>query len=92
METSEKFINWLEGYLDACKNKLTIPQVKEIRKKITEYHVARESDLLPLWDSTYPGAVSLKGAYNSFNNTAVNEEYLKEVERNSKASTMEELS
>ena len=36
MNNSEKFINWLEGYLDACKNSLDINQVKLIRKKMKE--------------------------------------------------------
>lgn len=34
---SESLINWIEGYLDACKNKPTHNQIKEIRKKIEEY-------------------------------------------------------
>lgn len=35
--TAESIINWLEGYLDACKNKPSASQIKEIRKKISEY-------------------------------------------------------
>jgi hypothetical protein len=34
---SESLINWIEGYLDACKNKPNYNQVREIRKKIDEY-------------------------------------------------------
>jgi hypothetical protein len=36
MNTPESFINWLEGFLDACKNKPSAQQIKEIRKKISE--------------------------------------------------------
>lgn len=34
---ADSLINWIEGYLDACKNKPNPNQVKEIRKKIEEY-------------------------------------------------------
>jgi hypothetical protein len=35
MNTPENFINWLEGFLDACKNNPSPQQIKEIRKKIS---------------------------------------------------------
>jgi hypothetical protein len=44
METPEKFLSWLEGYLDATTNTLTPKQVKEIRKKITEVQAYAISD------------------------------------------------
>ena len=44
METPEKFLSWLEGYLDATANTLTPKQVKEIRRKITEVQAYEISD------------------------------------------------
>ena len=35
METADKFINWLEGYLDASKNRLEPGQIRKIRKHIS---------------------------------------------------------
>ena len=81
MGASEKFINWLEGYLDACKNTLNPAQVREIRKKLVE--VRKEStSLIPLYDS---------GFGSNLNNHTVNEEFIKAIEKNKHASTMEEL-
>ena len=37
MNSHERFTNWLEGLLDACKNKPTPQHVKDIRKKIVIY-------------------------------------------------------
>jgi hypothetical protein len=34
MNSHERFTNWLEGLLDACKNKPTPQHVKDIRKKL----------------------------------------------------------
>lgn len=81
MEKSEKFINWLEGMLDASKNKLNSSQVKEIRKKIKEYHT--KDDIRFLME---PGSHDLPL------NSIKNEEFLKEIEKNKHASTMEDLS
>ena len=81
MQTSEKFIAWLEGYLDASKNALTTPQVKEIRKKITHYQNLQTAQvLIPLNEPAY---YSLQ--------PQIDEEFLKEIERNKNASTMEAL-
>ena len=81
MQTSEKFMAWLEGYLDASKNTLTTPQVKEIRKKISEYQKMQKSQvLIPLNEPAY---------YPS--QPPIDEEFLKEIERNKNASTMEAL-
>lgn len=80
MEKSEKFINWLEGMLDASKNKLNSSQVKEIRKKIKEYHT--EEGLRFLIDPRHELPL----------NSVKNEEFLKEIEKNKHASTMEDLS
>lgn len=87
MEASERFINWLEGYLDASKNKIGPGQVREIRKKIAEYHKACSQNLIPLWDS----ATGIFTPNTKSNNSMLNEEFLKEVEKAKSASTMEEL-
>ena len=79
MEKSEKFINWLEGMLDASKNKLNSSQVKEIRKKIKVYHT--EDDLRFLIEPHHELPL----------NSVKNEEFLKEIEKNKHASTMEDL-
>ena len=85
MTKSEKFINWLEGMLDASKNKLTHSQVKEIRKKIKEYHDDDEfNEDINYFNSAYPLDSSLL-------NSKVDEEYIKEIERNKHASTMDDL-
>ena len=60
MNTPENFINWLEGFLDACKNNPTPQQIKEIRKKISALPVSRERHSItrsteetysPLWNA-----------------------------------------
>lgn len=53
---ADSLINWVEGYLDACKNKPNPNQVKEIRKKIEEYR--KPSPLFSstgTWGSQYGG-------------------------------------
>ena len=92
MEMSEKFINWLEGYLDASKNKLSNWQVKEIRKKITEYHKIKNQRVIPLYDQTNGQFTMADPFMTSQNNSMLNEEFLREVEKTKAASTMEELS
>jgi len=94
MERSEKFINWLEGFLDASKNKINSGQVREIRKKIKEYHDQERNDIIPIYDTL--AGLSNSG-YGDLLNTSVikesekNAEYLKEIEKNKAASTMEQL-
>ena len=83
METPEQFINWLEGVLDATNNKLTPGNDRVIRKKITEYHKKCAVTIIPLYDAQQLGSSS--------NTSALNEEYLTEVEKNKHASTMAEL-
>lgn len=92
MERSEKFINWLEGFLDASKNKINPTQVKEIRKKIKDYHEQEKNDLIPMYDalSTW-GEPELDNLRNTVKEPKVNAEYLKEIEKNKAAATMEEL-
>jgi hypothetical protein len=92
MERSEKFINWLEGFLDASKNKINPTQVKEIRKKIKEYHEQEKNDLMPIYDTLSTWGQFEGGALrNTVKEPEVNAEYLKEIEKNKAAATMEEL-
>ncbi|CAB4159001.1 hypothetical protein UFOVP699_52 [uncultured Caudovirales phage] len=35
MNTAQDFVNWLEGFLDACKNSPSPQQIREVRKKMT---------------------------------------------------------
>lgn len=79
MTSSERFINWLEGYLDACKNNLTPNQVREVRKKLVEVKKESSENLIPLYDSV------------SSNNPMLNEEFIRAIEENKHASTLEEL-
>ncbi len=91
MERSEKFINWLEGFLDASKNKINPTQVKEIRKKIKEYHEQEKNDLMPIYDTLSTWGKFDDSLRNTVKEQEANAEYLKEIEKNKAASTMEEL-
>ncbi len=42
MNTPQDFVNWLEGFLDACKNSPTPQQIKEVRKKISALPVSKD--------------------------------------------------
>jgi hypothetical protein len=90
MENSEKFINWLEGFLDASKNKINSTQVKEIRKKIKLYHEQAKNELIPIYDNGHWTGVNFE-KYAKNTEPEINEEYLKEIEKNKAASTMEQL-
>lgn len=89
---SEQFINWLEGYFDASKNKLTINQVKEIRKKISEFRLEQKTHDAMLWNTTaYDLDTKLSKTETDFNTHSINEEYLREIEKNKNAATMGDL-
>jgi hypothetical protein len=84
MLSSNSFINWLEGYLDASKNTLSSAQVREIRKKMKEVKESTpdiSNPLIALYDSS---------CVTSTNNPA-NDEFIREVESRKGATTMEEL-
>ena len=75
MKTSNDFVNWLEGFLDACKNSPSPQQVKEIRKKIStlpstdnqveltrnpnDMYTPLWGDSAPLPDWKYPSTITL---------------------------------
>ena len=89
MTNSEKFINWLEGYLDACKNTLDSNQVKVIRKKLKD--CSFQSTTTPF---TYPPLIPIYDDRNqtlSHSTYVADQEFLKEIEKNKNASTMEDL-
>jgi hypothetical protein len=90
MTNSEKFINWLEGYLDACKNTLDSTQVKIIRKKIKE---CSTKVVTGITYSPYTYTGTSVPLYDSFNQSSheMDPEFLKEIEKNKTASTMEDL-
>lgn len=85
MTNSDKFINWLEGYLDASKNKLTSSQIREIRKRIKDYH-----SIYSAYGNEWRNDSPFINGYEN-NLTPLNEEYLNEIEKHKSASTMEEL-
>jgi hypothetical protein len=94
MTNSEKFINWLEGYLDACKNTLDPSQVKTIRKKIKECSTGVVTGITYSPHIYGNGTSTSVPLYDSFNQSSAHEmdpEFLKEIEKNKNASTMEAL-
>ena len=101
MTDSEKFINWLDGYLDACKNNIRPAQIRFIKKKIKECLDSNKntSSVGPLWQTTTnplgafdtsSSSVTTNILYDSTIPT-VSDEFLDEVEKNKNASTMEDL-
>jgi hypothetical protein len=108
MNTSQDFVNWLEGFLDACKNSPTPQQIKEVRKKIAALPTSKDRVMAnritgemynPLWN-TSTGVVPadhfstisiVPPGSNIPNNGPLDEEFLKAIEDNKTASTMEEL-
>jgi hypothetical protein len=107
MNTPQDFVNWLEGFLDACKNSPTPQQIKEVRKKMAAlpstdrlaFNRSTGEVYTPLWS---PSAESKSAEFfstislvppgsNIPNNGPLDEEFLKAIEENKDASTMEEL-
>lgn len=108
MNTPQDFVNWLEGFLDACKNAPSLPQVKEIRKKISalpktedRFKINRVTGEVysPLWtngpapvSSDHFSTISLvPPGSNIPNNGPLDEEFIRAIEENKNASTLEEL-
>ena len=108
MNTPQDFVNWLEGFLDACKNSPTPQQIKEVRKKITALPLSKDKFAInrstgevyqPLWSPTaesksadFFSTISLvPPGSNIPNNGPLDDEFLKAIEENKSASTMEEL-
>jgi len=93
MNTPEEFVNWLEGFLDACKNAPTSAQIKEVRKKITSLRSNQEETYTALWGNHKAPAKSFPTVtlVQSKNEEQLSDEFLKAIEENKTASTMEEL-
>lgn len=108
MKTAQDFVNWLEGFLDACKNAPSPQQVKEIRKKIAvlpkvedKFKINRSTGEMytPLWSNGpdplpanhFSTITLVQPDSNLPNNGSLDDEFLKAVEENKTASTMEEL-
>ena len=108
MNTPQDFVNWLEGFLDACKNSPTPQQIKEVRKKMAalptnkdKYSINRSTGEVynPLWNPSvesksadFFSTISLVPPGSTLpNNGPLDEEFLKAIEDNKTASTMEEL-
>lgn len=101
MTTSEDFVNWLEGFLDACKDAPTKMQVREIRKKIGVIRQAMPETYNSLWDpnmnpiptsnfSTITLVQPPKEEIYS-KNEKLDEDFIRAIEENKQATTMEEL-
>jgi hypothetical protein len=108
MKTAQDFVNWLEGFLDACKNSPSPQQIREVRKKMaalpaTEGTVFRNRSTgevyNPLWNSQidpvpadhFSTITLVQPDPNVPNNGQLDEEFIKAVEENKNASTMDEL-
>lgn len=106
MNTAQDFVNWLEGFLDACKNSPTPQQIKEVRKKISalpksKVTINRSTGEMynPLWSKSvdpipadhFSTITLVQPGSDIPNNGPLDEEFLKAIEENKTASTMEEL-
>jgi hypothetical protein len=108
MNTAQDFVNWLEGFLDACKNSPSPQQIREVRKKMAalptgkdKFAVNRSTGEIytPLWANAgepvpadhFPTISLVPPGSNIPNNGPLDEEFLKAIEENKTASTMEEL-
>ena len=97
MNSHERFTNWLEGLLDACKNKPTAQHVKDIRKKMESLKSEeRAAEILKSQDSTLPPVQAIttfglttvpNGAPEKF----LEDDFQAAIEKSKNASTMEEL-
>jgi hypothetical protein len=99
MNTNENFINWLEGFLDACKNKPSAQQIKEIRKKLSEvknssepaYHALWSSNVEPRPINSFPTIGLVPPGSTEPNNGPLDEAFMEEIEKRKSATTMDEL-
>lgn len=94
MNTAEDFVNWLEGFLDACKNSPSSQQIKEVRKKISLVRQSSDNVYQSLWDPSMPAR-----SVNAFptitlvqpKTDPINEAFERAVEESKNVSTLEEL-
>jgi hypothetical protein len=97
--THQDFIKWLEGYLDATKNKLTQVQVREIRKKMDSIH--SNTQIYPSYP-TYPiydpyqvtcttGTTLTNNGFENETNNEEDSDFMEAINANKEASTLEDL-
>jgi hypothetical protein len=108
MNTTQDFVNWLEGFLDACKNSPSPQQIKEVRKKMAALPTSKDKFVInrstgemynPLWNKSidpipadhFSTITLVQPDSNLPNNGSLDEEFIKAIEENKTASTMEEL-
>ena len=94
MNSHERFTNWLEGLLDACKNKPTPQHVKDIRKKIESLksedraaEVLRNQTIVPSFPTFSLSTNPVEGISEKF----LEDDFQTAVEKSKHASTMDEL-
>ncbi len=100
MNTAEDFVNWLEGFLDACKDAPTTRQIKEVRKKISTVYQSTDELYNSLWDPSMTpqstkafSTITLVQAQKEAAHTKnpQNEDFIRAIEEGKNATTMEEL-
>lgn len=97
MNSHERFTNWLEGLLDACKNKPTAQHVKDIRKKLESLKSEeRAAEILRSQDSPQPPihaipTFGLTTVPNGSPEKFLEDDFQAAIEKSKNASTMEEL-
>lgn len=97
MNSHERFTNWLEGLLDACKNKPTGQHIKDIRKKLEGLKSEeRAAEILKGQEALAPVAHPTQTFGLTTVPTVNTEKFLEDdfqaaIEKSKNASTMEEL-
>ena len=103
MNTPQDFVNWLEGFLDACKNSPTPQQIREVRKKMIALPTSKDRSTSEVYSSLWNKSIDpipadhfstitlVQPDVSIPNNDSINEEFIKAVEENKNASTMGEL-
>lgn len=92
MNSHERFTNWLEGLLDACKNKPTPQHVKDIRKKLESLKSEeRANEVLRNQPSLPFSTFSLTKEVGDEPEKFLEDDFQTAIEKSKNASTMEEL-
>ena len=93
MNSHERFTNWLEGLLDACKNKPSVQHIKDIRKKLEGLKSeARAAEVLSTPIAARPfSTFGLTTITDGTQEKFIEDDFQKAIEKTKNASTMEEL-
>jgi ribosome-interacting GTPase 1 len=92
MNSHERFTNWLEGLLDACKNKPTPQHVKDIRKKLESLKSEERANEVLRNQSSLPfSTFSLTKEVGDEPEKFLEDDFQTAIEKSKNASTMEEL-